>query len=97
MRVLRNIKNRYPAAWCTYGFVNAFNPLKNWYDNDVVAIDTGITLLMAENARTGFVWGQFMKNEEVQRGMKLAGFRNESDAAPPQGAPNLSLFPLWPS
>jgi hypothetical protein len=31
----------------------AFNPLKNWYDSDVVAIGTGITLLVAENARTG--------------------------------------------
>jgi hypothetical protein len=75
MRVLRNIKNRYPSAWCTYGFVNAFNPLKNWYDNDVVAIDTGITMLMAENARTGFIWETFMKNPEAARGMQRAGFR----------------------
>ena len=56
MRVLRNIKDRYPRAWGKYGFVNAFNPLKNWYDSDVVGIDTGITMLMAENTRTGFVW-----------------------------------------
>ena len=49
MRVLSNIKNQYPQAWSRYGFVNAFNPLKNWYDNDVIAIDTGITMLMAEN------------------------------------------------
>ena len=34
-------------------FVNAFNPVKKWYDNDVVGIDTGITMVMAENARTG--------------------------------------------
>ncbi len=39
-------------AWSRYGFVNAFNPLTNWYDNDVVGIDTGITMLMAENLRT---------------------------------------------
>ena len=25
-------------------FVNAFNPLKNWYDSDVIGIDTGIIL-----------------------------------------------------
>jgi hypothetical protein len=75
MRVLRNIRNRYPRAWCTYGFVNAFNPLKDWYDNDVVAIDTGITLLMMENARTGFVWDTFMKNPEAIRGMQRAGFK----------------------
>ncbi len=66
MRVLRNIRNRYPDAWCTYGFVNAFNPLKNWYDSDVVAIDTGITLLMAENARTQFHLGHVHEESEKQ-------------------------------
>jgi hypothetical protein len=76
LRVLKNIKNRYGAgAWSRYGFVNAFNPLKNWYDTDVVAIDTGITLLMAENLRTEFVWKTFMKNAEAQRGLQRAGFK----------------------
>lgn len=75
MRVLRTIKNRYPSAWTKYGFVNAFNPLKNWYDTDVIGIDTGITMLMAENVRTGFVWNTFMKSEEAQRGMDRAGFK----------------------
>src|SRR3984957_17584974 len=55
MRVLKTIRNRYPLAWSRYGFVNAFNPLKNWYDSDVIGIDTGIVMLMAENLRTGFV------------------------------------------
>ena len=76
MRVLRTIKDRYGTnAWSRYGFVNAFNPLKNWYDKDVVGIDTGITMLMAENVRTGFVWETFMKNPEAQRGMEKAGFK----------------------
>lgn len=75
MRVLRNIKDHYPSAWSKYGFVNAFNPLTNWYDTDVIGIDTGITMLMAENARTGFVWNTFMKNEEARRGMARAGFK----------------------
>jgi len=74
MRVLRTIKTRYPNAWCRYGFVDAFNPLKNWYDIDVIGIDTGITMLMAENARTGFVWNTFMRNPEARRGMERAGF-----------------------
>lgn len=76
MRVLHNIKDHYPKAWSRYGFVNAFNPLKNWYDTDVIGIDTGITMLMAENARTGFVWKVFMKNLEAQRGMQRAGFKS---------------------
>jgi hypothetical protein len=76
LRVLKSIKAGYGAkAWCRYGFVNAFNPLKNWYDHDVVGIDTGITMLMAENLRTSFVWDTFMKSREAQRGFARAGFK----------------------
>lgn len=75
LRVLKNIKARYgPGAWTRYGFVNAFHPTANWYDSDVVAIDTGITLLMAENLRTGFVWDTFTKSPQVQRALERAGF-----------------------
>jgi hypothetical protein len=76
LRVLRTIKTQYGvSAWSKYGFVDAFNPLTNWYDSDVVGIDTGITMIMAENLRTSFVWDTFMKNPEAQRGMELAGFK----------------------
>ncbi len=75
MRVLHTIHDHYPKAWSRYGFVDAFNPLTNWYDEDVIGIDVGITMLMAENARTGFVWETFMKNPEAQKGMQLAGFQ----------------------
>ena len=79
LRVLRNMKNRYgDRAWCRYGLVNAFNPLKKWYDSDVIGIDTGIAILMAENARTGYVWDTFMKNYEARRGMERAGFQPDS-------------------
>ena len=75
LRVLRYIKDHYGSrAWCRYGFVNALNPLKNWFDEDVVGIDTGITMLMAENLRTGFVWNTFMQNPEAQRALDRAGF-----------------------
>jgi hypothetical protein len=73
LRVLKNIRSRYGAAWSKYGFVNAFNPLSNWYDTDVIGIDTGITMVMAENVRTGFVWNTFMKTDVAQRGMERAG------------------------
>ncbi len=79
LRVLKTIKNRYgQRAWSRYGFINAFNPLKNWYDTDVIGIDTGITMIMAENLRTGFVWNTFMKNSEARRGLERAGFSNYS-------------------
>jgi hypothetical protein len=76
LRVLKHMKNKYgDKCWSRYGFVNAFNPLKNWYDPAVIGIDTGITMLMAENLRTAFVWNTFTRNKEVQRGMERAGFR----------------------
>lgn len=75
LRVLLNMKNRYgDRIWSRYGLVNAFNPLKKWYDTDVVGIDTGITMMMAENARTGLIWNTFMKCPEAKRGMERAGF-----------------------
>jgi hypothetical protein len=81
MRVLRTIKNHYGTnAWNQYGFVDAFNPLTNWYDTDVVGIDIGISMVMAENARTSFVWNTFMKNPEARRGMDRAGFKADPSA-----------------
>src|SRR5437588_8560147 len=77
LRVLKTMRSKYPSSWTKYGFVNAFNPLKNWYDSDVIGIDTGIILLMAENLRTGFVWDTFMKSAEAKRGMEKAGFQKE--------------------
>jgi hypothetical protein len=87
LRVLRAIRARYgDRAWSRYGFVNAFNPLRKWYDPDVVGIDTGITMLMAENLRTGFVWEMFMKNREARHGMERAGFRPDSAQSAGRGA-----------
>jgi len=75
IRVLRNIRGAYrEKAWTKYSFVDAFNPLTGWYDRDVLGIDLGITMLMAENHRTGLVWDTFMKNSEAQSAMQKAGF-----------------------
>ena len=60
---LTNLYNQHGlASWKRYGFVDAFNPLTGWTDFDVVGINLGITMLMAENHRTGFIWEHFMKN-----------------------------------
>ena len=66
------------TVWGRYGFVDAFNPQTGWKSRDVIAIDTGIMLVMAENLQTGFVWQQFMRAPEVSRAMELAGFRKAS-------------------
>jgi hypothetical protein len=77
LRVLQNIRDKFgKRTWKKYGFVDAFNPLTGWTSLDVLGIDAGITLLMAENARSGFVWEQFNKNPEVSTALKLAGFES---------------------
>jgi len=100
VRVLKNIREKYESrAWRKYGFVDAFNPLTNWYSPDVIGIDVGITLLMAENARTGFVWEQFMKNDIAKNGMARAGFHviAPGEPAAPAKPPMPIGYPLWPA
>jgi hypothetical protein len=57
-----------------YGFTDAFNPNNGWINPDVIGIDVGITLLSAENLRSGNVWRWFMRNREITRAMRLARF-----------------------
>ena len=74
--MLRNIRGAYgPKAWGLYSFVDAFNPLTGWFDPDVLGIDLGVTMGMAENYRTGLVWNTIMKNAEAQSAMQKAGFQ----------------------
>jgi hypothetical protein len=73
--VLRNLRGYYgKQIWKKYGFVDAFNPLTGWASQHVLGIDVGISMLMAENARSQFVWNTFMRNPEAAIAMELAGF-----------------------
>ncbi len=72
---LRNIRSQFPQAWQRYGFVDAFDPLSGWYDPDVIGIDSGITMLMAENQRSNFVWNTFMSNPEAQNAFAAVGLK----------------------
>jgi hypothetical protein len=77
LQVLRVVRERFgKRAWSRYGFVDAFNPSTGWAARDHIAINTGITLMMAENARTGFFWETFMKNSEIATAMQRVGFRS---------------------
>lgn len=54
---LREMHARWGATiYGPYGFADAFNPVTGWVGTDVIGIDQGITLLMAENLRTELVW-----------------------------------------
>ena len=76
LHVLRALKAKYgDMVWGRYGFRDAFHPDAGWYDEDVLGIDLGIGVLMAENLRSGFVWETFGRNTEVQEAMRKVGFR----------------------
>lgn len=82
MTALKTLRGYYGRkTWKKYGFVDAFNPLTGWASGDVLGIDVGISMLMAENARSQFVWDTFMQAEEVRTAMEKAGFRSLNSPA----------------
>jgi hypothetical protein len=73
---LRAMKKQYgDKIWNQYGFADAFNPNTGWVSPEVIGLDAGITLLSAENLRTGNVWRWFMRNPEIVHAMELAGLQ----------------------
>lgn len=77
--VLQNMYEWYgKRIWTKYGFRDAFHPLAGWYSPDVIGINLGITLLMAENYRSSAVWDQVMRTPEAKRAVAAAGLRTMS-------------------
>ncbi|WP_146453810.1 glucoamylase family protein [Rubripirellula tenax] len=75
LHTLRFQHERYgEKVYGRYGFVNAFNPVTGWIGADVIGIDTGISLAMANNLETGGVWQAFMRHPAATRALQLAGF-----------------------
>lgn len=73
---VRELKARFgKRIYGRYGFTDAFNPNTDWTDSDVIGIDLGITLVGAENLRSGNVWKWFMRNPEAGRAMHRALLR----------------------
>jgi hypothetical protein len=71
---LREMRARFgDRIYGRYGFADAFHPTSGWVNPDVIGIDLGITLLSAENLRTGAVWRWFMRNPEIGRALERAG------------------------
>lgn len=68
---LEEMKTRFGASvYGRYGFADAFNPHTGWVDGDVIGIDLGITLLSAENLRSGKNWFWFMRNDEIGQALR---------------------------
>lgn len=68
---LRYMKEQFGSyIYGRYGFVDAFNPGTLWVNPDVVGIDVGITLLSAENLRSGRIWRWFGRSPDVRCAME---------------------------
>lgn len=68
--------NNYPKLWGKYGLKDGYNleESKSWFAKEYIGIDKGIELVMIENYLNSTIWNYFMKNEYVQKGLKILGF-----------------------
>jgi hypothetical protein len=78
---LKAMREKVPAVYSKYGFLDAFNLTyitektpNGWVDHDYLGIDQGPILIMIENLRSGLVWEVMKKNPYIQRGLQRAGF-----------------------
>ncbi|MFC2091495.1 glucoamylase family protein [Elusimicrobiota bacterium] len=72
---IQTLKNMYkkssPKIYGKYGFVNGYNQDRDWVAAEFLGIDTGITLLMIENHRTGLIWNYFMRHPAVKKWVNM--------------------------
>ncbi len=74
-RTLLDLSTVYRTkAWGRYGFANAINPTRNWYDTDVIGIDLGMMLLAIENHRSGLLWRLTSALPSTKKALAAAGF-----------------------
>ncbi len=67
-------ENLGDKIWGKYGFYDAFSEQENWYPKKYLGIDQGPIVVMIENYRSGLLWKLFMRNADVQNGLKKLGF-----------------------
>jgi len=68
--------------WGDYGFADAFNLDRNWFDADVIGIDLGMALLAIENGRSGLIWKLMQSHPATLRALKAAGFHATEETLP---------------
>lgn len=67
----------YEQFWSKYGFKDSYNLRYNgqdWFANDIIGIDKGISVLMIENYLSEMIWKIFMEVEYVQKGLENLNF-----------------------
>ncbi len=78
MQMLKNLYKNHDSLIGKYGPYDAFSFEYNWYLPRYLAIDQGPIPVMIENHRTGLFWKLFMKNNDVQTGLKKLGFKHDN-------------------
>ncbi len=77
LEVARHLLATYgDKVWGRYGFVDAFNPGRDWYADMFLAMDQGPIVAMIENHRTGLLWKLFMSIPEVRAGLRKLDFQS---------------------
>lgn len=74
MQFLRYIYTEADSLVGKYGPYDAYSQSAQWYVPRYLAIDQGPIPVMIENYRTGLLWTLFMKDKDVQNGLKTLGF-----------------------
>ena len=75
MQMLKELYKNHESLIGKYGPYDAFSLEYNWSTPRYLAIDQGPIAVMIENYRTGLLWDLFMKNNDVQEGLKKLDFR----------------------
>jgi hypothetical protein len=79
---LHNMYDTYGSMlWGRYGFKDAFNLTRFWWDTDYLGIDQGPIVIMIENYLNESVWSRIKDNADVRTGLIRAGFGSLSAVA----------------
>jgi hypothetical protein len=71
MAALKNYYHQYGKfLWGEYGFRDAFNLDENWCAEIYMGLNQAPVAVMIENYRTALLWNLFMKDKDVQEGLR---------------------------
>lgn len=78
---LAALKHYYsiPSLVGKYGLTDAYNLDDNWFAQDYISIDKGITLLMAANYEKQTIWNSFCSLEEIKRAYEILEFKEDGN------------------
>ncbi len=69
---LKYFYNQYKDnIYTEYGFIDSFNLEMNWWSNEHLGIDQGISIMMIENFLRETIWKRFMTLDCVQRWIEI--------------------------